>query len=250
MTTQLGADGGTDEALLPSGELLALDAVHAGYGTSQVLHGVSLTVPPGSLVALLGPNGAGKTTLLRVASGLLRASAGRVRLGGADVTRQAPHRRARQGLCLVPEGRGIFPSLTVRENLELDVPPWVKDGSLGRALEMFPALGSRMKQVAGTLSGGEQQMLALARAVLAEPKVILVDEISMGLAPRLVDRFFEALTDLAASGISMLIVEQYIQRALDICPLAYVISKGQVVYSGASGSLGRDTIARQYLGTA
>jgi branched-chain amino acid transport system ATP-binding protein len=201
------------------------------------------------LVALLGANGAGKTTLLRVASGLLRPSAGEVRLAGAAVTGQQAHRRARGGLCLIPEGRGIFPSLTVRENLEIEIPPWVKTTAFDRALEVFPLLGNRMKQVAGTLSGGEQQMLALARAVLAEPKVILVDEISMGLAPRLVDSLFQALTELAATGISMLIVEQYIQRALEICSLAYIINKGTVVYSGSSQSLQRDTVIRQYLGT-
>jgi branched-chain amino acid transport system ATP-binding protein len=240
---------GTSPVPPSAAELLALDAVSAGYGASPVLHNVSVTVPKGTLVALLGANGAGKTTLLRVASGLLRPAAGEVRLGGTAVTGQPAHRRARHGLCLIPEGRGIFPSLTVRENLELQVPPWVRDPALGRALEMFPVLGNRMKQVAGTLSGGEQQMLALARAVLAEPKVILVDEISMGLAPRLVDSLFGALTELAATGISMLLVEQYVQRALEVCSLAYIINKGEVVYSGPSQSLQRDTVIRQYLGT-
>jgi branched-chain amino acid transport system ATP-binding protein len=234
----------------PAEGLLALDGISAGYGTSAVLHDVSLSVPKGALVALLGANGAGKTTLLRVASGLLRPTAGNVRLGEADLTGQPAYRRVRSGLCLVPEGRGIFPSLTVRENLELEVPPWTKKPELGPALEMFPALGSRMKQVAGTMSGGEQQMLAVARAVLAEPKVILVDEISMGLAPKLVDSLFEALTKLAATGISMLIVEQYIQRALEMCSLTYILSKGAVVYSGPSRSLGRDTVIQKYLGTS
>ncbi|WAX58475.1 ABC transporter ATP-binding protein [Jatrophihabitans cynanchi] len=234
----------------PEDALLTVSGLTAGYGTSPVLHAVDITVPPATLVALLGPNGAGKTTLLRVISGLLRPSAGLLRLAGQDVTRLRPHRRAQKGLCLIPEGRGIFPSLTVGENLELQVPPWMADAELGRVLEMFPVLGSRMKQVAGTLSGGEQQMLALARAVLARPKVILVDEISMGLAPRLIDRLFEALTELAAAGISMLIVEQYVQRVLEICPLAYVLNKGAVAYSGSSDSLGRDDIAAQYLGTA
>jgi branched-chain amino acid transport system ATP-binding protein len=246
MTQVTEADGTAPDP--PAAELLALDGVSAGYGASAVLHDVTVTVPQGALVALLGANGAGKTTLLRVAAGLLRPAAGEVRLGGATVTGQPAHRRARRGLCLIPEGRGIFPSLTVRENLQIEVPPWVKDAALGRALDMFPVLGNRTKQVAGTLSGGEQQMLALARAVLAEPKVILVDEISMGLAPKLVDRLFEALTGLAASGVSMLIVEQYIQRALELCSLAYIINKGTVVYSGSSQSLQRDTIIRNYLG--
>jgi branched-chain amino acid transport system ATP-binding protein len=247
MTQVTEADG--TSPVSPATELLALDGVSAGYGASAVLHDVTVEVPQGALVALLGANGAGKTTLLRVAAGLLRPAAGEVRLGGVTVTGQPAHRRARRGLCLIPEGRGIFPSLTVRENLQIEVPPWVKDAALGRALDMFPVLGSRTKQVAGTLSGGEQQMLALARAVLAEPKVILVDEISMGLAPKLVDSLFEALTGLAASGVSMLIVEQYIQRALELCSLAYIINKGTVVYSGSSQSLQRDTVIREYLGT-
>ena len=247
--TQVIESNGTPPVPSAEEELLALDGIAAGYGASAVLHNVTVTVPKGTMVALLGANGAGKTTLLRVASGLLRPATGEVRLGGAVVTGEPAHRRARHGLCLIPEGRGIFPSLTVRENLEIEVPPWVKDAALDRALAMFPMLGRRMKQVAGTLSGGEQQMLALARAVLAEPKVILVDEISMGLAPKLVDSLFEALTSLAAAGISMLIVEQYIQRALEICSLAYIISKGAVVYSGSSQSLQRDAVIREYLGT-
>jgi branched-chain amino acid transport system ATP-binding protein len=247
--TEVIESNGTPLVPAAEQELLALDGISAGYGASAVLRDVTVSVPKGSMVALLGANGAGKTTLLRVASGLLRPTAGQVRVGGAVVTGQPAHRRARHGLCLIPEGRGIFPSLTVRENLEIEVPPWVKDTAPGRALDMFPVLGSRMKQVAGTLSGGEQQMLALARAVLAEPKVILVDEISMGLAPKLVDSLFEVLAELAATGISMLIVEQYIQRALELCSLAYIINKGTVVYSGPSQSLQRDTILREYLGT-
>src|SRR5258708_4989397 len=174
----------------PVDGLLVLDSVSAGYGLTPVLRDVSIVVPTGTLVALLGANGAGKTTLLRVASGLLRPTSGTVWLDGEDRTRQPPFRRAEAGMCLVPEGRGIFPSLTVRDNLELQVPPWLKDGKLDRALDIFPALGSRMAQVAGSLSGGEQQMLALARAVLAQPTVILLAEISLGLAPQLVDRLF------------------------------------------------------------
>jgi branched-chain amino acid transport system ATP-binding protein len=247
--TQVIAANGTSPLPPPAAEVLALDGITAGYGTSPVLRDVSVTVPHAALVALLGANGAGKTTLLRVASGLLRPTAGQVRLGAATVTGQPAHRRARGGLCLIPEGRGIFPSLTVRDNLEIEVPPWVKDAAPDRALAMFPTLGNRMRQVAGTLSGGEQQMLALARAVLSEPKVILVDEISMGLAPKLVDSLFEALTELAATGISMLIVEQYVQRALEICSLTYIINKGTVVYSGPSQSLQRDAIIRSYLGS-
>lgn len=232
----------------PEDGVLVLDGVVASYGGAAVLHEVSIVVPRGHLIALLGANGAGKTTLLRVASGLLRPASGTVWLGGQDVTRRPPWRRVRAGLCLIPEGRGIFPSLTVRENLELHVPPWVKRYDLDRVVDVFPVLGERMKQVAGTLSGGQQQMLALGRAVLAEPSVLLLDEISMGLAPRLVDELFASLTVLAASGIAMLVVEQYVHRALDMCSLAYVINKGSVVFSGPSDSLRRDALVETYLG--
>jgi branched-chain amino acid transport system ATP-binding protein len=151
-------------------------------------------------------------------------------------------------MCLVPEGRGIFPSLTVRDNLELQVPPWLKDANLDRALEVFPALRSRMGQVAGSMSGGEQQMLALARAVLAQPKVILLDEISLGLAPQMVDRLFEVLGRLAATGTSMLVVEQYVSRVLELCSAAYIMKKGAIVYSGPSSELKRSAVIDSYLG--
>jgi branched-chain amino acid transport system ATP-binding protein len=226
---------------------LVLQDVSASYGSAKVLSGVSVTVPRGTLVALLGANGAGKTTLLRVAAGLLRPTAGAVRLEGADVTRQPPFQRLRGGLCLIPEGRGIFPSLTVRENLELQLPPWHKHARTDPALEVFPVLGNRMSQTAGTLSGGEQQMLAMSRAVLAEPKVILLDEISMGLAPLVVDQLFHVLQELAARGISMLVVEQYVHRALELCSLAYIMSKGSIVYSGPTAELERDTLLEGYL---
>jgi len=232
----------------PADGLLVLDSVCAGYGLTTVLRDVSITVPAGTLVALLGANGAGKTTLLRVASGLLRPTSGTVWLDGADKTRQPPFRRAEAGMCLVPEGRGIFPSLTVRDNLELQVPPWLKDANLDRALEVFPALRSRMGQVAGSMSGGEQQMLALARAVLAQPKVILLDEISLGLAPQMVDRLFEVLGRLAALGTAMLVVEQYVSRVLELCSAAYIMKKGAIVYSGPSSELRRSAVIDSYLG--
>ena len=232
----------------PADGLLVLDGVCAGYGLTPVLRDVSITVQAGTLVALLGANGAGKTTLLRVASGLLRPTSGTVWLDGADKTRQPPFRRAEAGMCLVPEGRGVFPSLTVRDNLELQVPPWLKDANLDRALEVFPALRSRMGQVAGSMSGGEQQMLALARAVLAQPKVILLDEISLGLAPQVVDRLFEVLGRLAAQGTAMLVVEQCVSRVLELCSAAYIMKKGAIVYSGPSSELKRSAIIDSYLG--
>jgi len=231
-----------------SDAVLGLEGISASYGGATVLRNVSISVPHGSLVALLGGNGAGKTTLLRVAAGVLRPTAGRVWLNSRDVTRYPSHRRVREGLCLVPEGRGIFPSLSVQENLELQVPPWIKQGKLDRVRDIFPVLDSRRHQVAGTLSGGEQQMLALARAVLAEPQVILLDEISMGLAPRMVDQLFEALGQLASLGTSMLLVEQYVHRALEMCSIAYILRKGEVAYSGQTADLQRETVIESYIG--
>jgi branched-chain amino acid transport system ATP-binding protein len=188
--------------------MLELRGIEAGYGEHAVLRDVSLTVPAGTVVAVLGPNGAGKTTLLRVASGLLRPSAGTVRLAGEDIT------RARRGLCHIPEGRGIYPSLTVRENLLLHSRPGQEATALDRATSAFPVLGNKLRQPARLLSGGQQQMLSLVRAYLADPKVVIVDEASMGLAPVVVDQIFEFLGEIAASGTALLIVEQYVSRAL------------------------------------
>ena len=165
----------------------------ASYGKARVLHQVELTVPPSSVVALIGANGAGKSTLLRVVAGLVRPDHGDVIIDGAVANRMSAFERAKAGLCLIPEGRGIFRSLSVRENLELQIPPWLKSGDLSPALSAFPALKSRLSQVAGSLSGGEQQMLALSRAYLSEPKLILLDEVSLGLAPIVVDQIFASL---------------------------------------------------------
>ena len=194
--------------------VLALDGVTAGYGRTIVLRDVTMSVPAGKVVALLGPNGAGKTTLLRTAAGLIDCMSGTIRQGSDDVTRRDSVRRARGGLCLVPEGRGIFRTLTVRENLVLQVPPWIKSTALERAYDAFPILKQRAKQRAGTMSGGEQQMLALARAYLSQPKLVLLDEVSTGLAPRIVDEIFSALDTLAGQGVALLLVEQYIHHAL------------------------------------
>jgi len=185
--------------------MFLLDNVTAGYGDTTVLRNVSLRVPAGATVALLGPNGAGKTTLLRVASGLLRPWTGRLLVDGVDVTAASPHSLVGHGVCHVPEGRGVFPSLTVRENLLLQVSAKEAD-SIGRAVDAFPILGERMSQVAGTLSGGQQQMLALARAYLSNPSVILLDEVSMGLAPKIVDEIFEFLGRLSEAGAALLLV--------------------------------------------
>ena len=212
--------------------MLELRGIEAGYGEHTVLRDVSLTVQPGTVVAVLGPNGAGKTTLLRVASGLLRPSAGSVLLGGVDVTRTRPYARARRGLCHIPEGRGIYPTLTVRENLILHASRGEEASALDRAVSAFPVLGGKLRQPAGLLSGGQQQMLSLARAYLADPKVVIVDEASMGLAPVVVDKIFEFLGQIAASGTALLIVEQYVNRALALADHVYLLNKGSVVFSG------------------
>ncbi|MHB8689979.1 MAG: ABC transporter ATP-binding protein [Solirubrobacteraceae bacterium] len=233
----------------PSGPaLLELRGVTAGYGRTTVLREIDISVAAGSVVALLGPNGAGKTTLLRVASGLLSPTRGEVRLLDEDVTRRRAHQRARGGLCLVPEGRGIFPNLSVRENLLLQVPPWRKEQSFEPALEAFPILKERLGQTAGSLSGGQQQMLALSRCFLAGSKVVLLDEVSMGLAPRVIDEIFVALVKLVSSGVSVLLVEQYVTRALHLADHVYLLGRGQVDFSGTPSQLNEAELMRLYIG--
>jgi branched-chain amino acid transport system ATP-binding protein len=227
-----------------------LTDVTAGYGDTIVLRGVSLSVAPGRVVALLGPNGAGKTTVLRVASGIIRAASGTIELGGNEVGSQATSRRSRDGLCLIPEGRGIFRSLTVRENLRLYAAPGRSGqaGALERALTVFPDLANRMEEPAGRLSGGQQQMLALARAYLTEPRIILLDEVSMGLAPRIIDEVFRALHDLARTGVAMLLVEQYVARAMEMADQVVLLDKGTVSYDGPASGLDERAVLRGYLG--
>jgi len=229
--------------------LLEIQNVVGGYGATTVLRDVSLTVPNGSVVALLGPNGAGKSTTLRMASGLLRPEKGRILLDGEDVTRLNPYQRARRGLCHVFEGRGIFPSLTVRENLLMQVPRGVKEAAvIERAFQAFPALATRRRQIAGTLSGGEQQMLSLVRAYVAEPRVVLVDEASLGLAPLVVDGIFEFLARISTSGVSLLIVEQYVNRALALASTVYLLNQGEIVHSGPADLLDEEKIFAMYSG--
>jgi branched-chain amino acid transport system ATP-binding protein len=227
--------------------MLELRGIEAGYSEHIVLRDVSLTVLPGTVVAVLGPNGAGKTTLLRVASGLLKPSAGAVLLGGEDVTRTRPYARARRGLCHIPEGRGIYPTLTVRENLALHSPKGEEAAGLDRAISAFPVLGQRLRQPAGPLSGGQQQMLSLARAYLTSPKLVLVDEASTGLAPVVVDKIFEFLGQIAASGTALLMVEQYVNRALAQAHTVYVLNKGGVVFNGKPAEI-TDDLFMHYLG--
>jgi branched-chain amino acid transport system ATP-binding protein len=229
--------------------MLELSGIKAGYGEHIVLRDVSLTVPPGTVVAVLGPNGAGKTTLMRVVSGLLRPSSGTVLLDGEDVTRAQPYVRARRGLCHIPEGRGIYPTLTVRENLVLHSRQGEEAAALDRAASAFPVLGNKLRQPAGQLSGGQQQMLSLVRAWITSPTLVLVDEASMGLAPVVVDQIFEFLGQIAASGTALLIVEQYVNRALALADTVYVLNKGTVVFSGKPAEITDDFFAH-YLGTA
>jgi len=227
---------------------LELTGVTAGHAEVPVLRNVSLQVRTGSVVALLGSNGAGKTTLLRVVAGFVRQTHGTVTVAGNEVTRLDPAGRARAGVCLIPEGRGVFPSLSVRENLELQMPAGRSDRSIDLALDIFPALGTRLRQVAGTMSGGQQQMLALSRAFLAGPSVILLDEVSMGLAPLMVQEIFEALHRLAATGVAMLLVEQYVAQALEFADQANVLRRGELVYTGPSRDLRGADLLESYLG--
>jgi len=233
--------------------LLEVDGVTSGYGKVEVLHDLSIGVPEGTVVALLGPNGAGKTTTLKVISGTLPVWQGNVMYDGKRIDGRSPYEIARSGVTLVPEGRGIFPGLDVRENLEIGVR--AGDAVEGRkerleqVLETFPRLRERLSQRAGTLSGGEQQMLALSRAFLANPRVLLMDEISMGLAPIVVDELFANVSRLREAGVAMLIVEQFLTYALRIADVCYVVGKGRVQFVGEPHELRDDeTLLGSYLG--
>jgi branched-chain amino acid transport system ATP-binding protein len=224
---------------------LEVRSLHAGYGSTEVLRSVSLVVPRGSVVALLGPNGAGKTTLLRACGGFVTPTEGQVLLDGVDRTGTPAHGLAAHGVCYVPEGRAVFPSLTVAENLRLL--PGRRRTPPDRALEAFPALRNKLGQAAGTMSGGEQQMLAVARAYLTEPTYLLLDEVSMGLAPIVVDQIFASLTTLVAEGVAVLLVEQYVTKALALADEVYVLQKGRITFSAAAHDVDVDRLAGSYL---
>jgi len=228
--------------------MLEISGVTAGYGRTTVLRGVTINVPDASVVALLGPNGAGKTTLLRAASGLVPIREGRLLLDGDDVTGRTTADLARRGICHIPEGRGIFPSLTVRENLVLQSPKGKEAEALERAVEVVPLLGERLEQNAGSLSGGQQQMLAVVRAYLVEPRAVLVDEASIGLAPAMVELVFSFLRQLAQAGTSLLVVEQYVAKALELADTVYLLNRGQIAHVGPAGELTADEIFERYLG--
>jgi branched-chain amino acid transport system ATP-binding protein len=229
--------------------MLELTQITAGYSGSTVLHEVDLSVPDASVVALLGPNGAGKTTLLRVAARILAATSGSITFDGADVTRARPYELARDGVCYVPEGRGIFPAMSVRDNLLLFGARSHVGSAVDTAVEAFPFLKSRLNSLAKNLSGGERQMLSLARAWLTRPKVVLLDEVSMGLAPMIVDDVYAFMRRLAADGISLLIVEQYVHRVSEFADHVYLLRNGRVTFSGPPGDLGsQEQILGHYLG--
>jgi branched-chain amino acid transport system ATP-binding protein len=230
------------------GALLELVDVHAGYGPIEVLHGVDLRVPPGAVVVLLGPNGGGKSTTLRVCCGLHPVTSGELRLAGRLVNGATADQLVRLGVCTVPEGRGIFPNLTVRENLWLATGAGqARDQLEGAAYQRFPILGERRQQLAGTLSGGEQQMLALSRALGTDPTLLILDELSMGLAPLIVSAMYETVAELAAEGLSILVAEQFAAAVLPIADSAAIMLHGQVVRVGSPGEI-EDELAAAYLG--
>ena len=229
--------------------MLRADGIVAGYAGTPVLRDVSLAAPDGAVVALLGPNGAGKTTLLRVLSGLLGPDAGRVLVDGVDITARPPHERVRLGVQHIPEGRGVFPGLTVRENLTVYCQAGRESEGIERAVDAFPRLGDRIDQLASTLSGGEQQMLALSRAFIRSPRLVLLDEVSMGLAPRIVDEIFAFLERLVhEEGSSLLLVEQYVTKALALADYVYVLNRGRIAFAGEPSELGDDDLFSRYLG--
>jgi branched-chain amino acid transport system ATP-binding protein len=227
--------------------LLSVRGLSGGYGELRVLRELDLELPEGTVCALLGRNGVGKTTLMRTLAGLLRPHAGEIHFAGTDVTGLGPSQRAALGLCFIPEGRAVFRGLTVEENIRMFAPASMK-GAHEKVYSIFPRLGERRRNLAGQLSGGEQQMLAMSRAFLVNPTAVLVDEPSFGLAPLIIDLVFEALGMLAKSGTTILLVEQYIERALDLASEVYVMDRGELTYAGDARSLTADELSSRYFG--
>ncbi len=237
--------------------MLKIQNLQAAYGKVEVLHGISLEVPKGKLVTLIGSNGAGKTTTMRAISGMIRPKGGSVTLDGKDITGLESHKIARAGLAHSPEGRRVFSTMSVTDNLLLGAFPRFTRArpkgdvkhDLEKALELFPRLKERQHQLAGTLSGGEQQMLAMARAVMLNPEVILLDEPSMGLAPILVEEVFRIITRLKSEGVTMLLVEQFAAAALNVADYGYVLENGSISVHGPAESLKTDPkVIAAYLG--
>ncbi|MBL8886949.1 MAG: ABC transporter ATP-binding protein [Phycisphaerales bacterium] len=233
--------------------MLSVSNLQVSYGAIRALHGVSLQVKQGEIVTLIGCNGAGKTTTLRAISGLVRAASGSVNYEGRDITRVRPHELVRMGIAHSPEGRGVFANLTVEENLELgayarnDHAAIAQDKEKGLAL--FPRLRERLKQLSGTLSGGEQQMLAMARALMARPRLLLLDEPSLGLAPQVVTTIFQIIREINATGTTILLVEQNAHMALKVAHRAYVLETGEIAMEGPAQQLAEsDEVRKAYLG--
>ena len=231
--------------------LLQLSAVYSGYGEASVLEGVDFTVPVGHCVVLLGPNGVGKSTILRTVSGVIKPTSGAVRYQGRDLQRVPDHRIARRGLAHVPEGRGIFPGLSVRENLRIgSFAAGMRSRELGetfqRVFDLFPILVEKSEQPAASLSGGQQQMLAIGRGLMSRPELLILDEPSLGLSPLLVDQVFEALRQIKDQGTTILLVEQSARHALGLADHAYVIGEGRVTSHGTADHV-RSTLDTEYL---
>ncbi|MCD4526391.1 ABC transporter ATP-binding protein [Nocardioides sp. cx-173] len=235
--------------------LLELEDVVLAYGKIEALHGLSLQVDEGEVVALIGANGAGKTSTMRAVSGVRGIQSGRIVFQGEDITRLRADQRVRKGLCLAPEGRGIFPGMSVVENLDMGAYTRRDKAEIGKDFErvfgLFPRLDERKKQIAGTMSGGEQQMLAIGRALMARPKLLCLDEPSMGLAPMLIQQIFSIISEIAEQGTTILVVEQNAKQALSRADRAYVLETGNIVKSGSGASLLDDPSIREaYLGVA
>jgi len=233
--------------------ILEVRGIHSGYGDVQILHGCNLSIAEGKLTALVGANGAGKTTLLRTVMGLIRPIQGEIKFKGEEITHLSAHEKAEMGLILVPEGRQLFTTMSVAENLEMGATPERArpqlDANLEKVCGLFPRLKERLNQKAGTLSGGEQQMLAVARGIMAEPVVFMIDELSLGLAPTVSMQLLEALVSLRQTGMTLLLVEQNVQMALAICDYAYVLSEGQTELEGTGRELIQNEMVRvAYLG--
>jgi len=233
--------------------MLEVSAIRAGYGGVTILHDLSLSVGAGEMVAVLGSNGVGKSTLMKTVSGLMRASAGTIRFDGADITRAAPEAIVDAGLALVPEGRRLFNSMSVQENLLIGNTARHARARRGELMErvfgLFPVLGQRRDQAAGTLSGGEQQMVAIGRALMSAPRLLMLDEPSLGLAPALTHQVFAALSELNRESLAILVVEQNVALALAHCRRGYVIENGAVsLADSAAGLRGDDRVRRAYLG--
>ena len=232
--------------------LLRLRGVEAAYGRFVALSDISLVVPEGSVVALLGPNGAGKSTMLRTISGMLQPARGEIIFDGERIDSLPDYKIARRGLGHIPEGRSIFPGLSVNDNLMMAGYAVRQDnGSLKRVFELFPVLERRKSQTAGTLSGGEQQMLSLARAIITNPRLLMLDELSLGLAPRLVAQLFDNVKAIRDSGTTILLVEQYVRHALRLADIVVILHKGRIRFIGEPGELEHDeTLVESYLGTS